>query len=198
VKAAQRPVPVIAGVMSTSVDDAIAQARLYEAAGADGVLAMYEAYFPVDQKGLETYFRSVAHAVEIPVGIYTNPQYQKADLTIELIERRSCRPRISFVKDASNNTGRLLSIMNRCSASLDVCVASSHIATPVMMIGGSGWMAGPARIVPRQSVELFNLCAAQRWTEAVALQRKVWKINEIFAQYNLAACIKAGLTHSRL
>jgi 4-hydroxy-tetrahydrodipicolinate synthase len=26
-----------------------------------------------------------------------------------------------------------------------------------------------------------------------ALQRKLWRINEAFARYNLAACIKAGL-----
>jgi 4-hydroxy-tetrahydrodipicolinate synthase len=25
------------------------------------------------------------------------------------------------------------------------------------------------------------------------LQRKLWRVNEVFARYNLAACIKAGL-----
>ena len=29
--------------------------------------------------------------------------------------------------------------------------------------------------------------------EAMALQRKLWRINEAFARFNLAACIKAGL-----
>jgi 4-hydroxy-tetrahydrodipicolinate synthase len=28
----------------------------------------------------------------------------------------------------------------------------------------------------------------------MALQRKLWRINEAFARYNLAACIKAGLS----
>ena len=27
----------------------------------------------------------------------------------------------------------------------------------------------------------------------MALQRRLWRINEIFARFNLAACIKAGL-----
>jgi 4-hydroxy-tetrahydrodipicolinate synthase len=62
-----------------------------------------------------------------------------------------------------------------------------------MLIGGVGWMAGPACIVPRQSVALYDLCRAQRWDEALALQRKLWRINEAFARFNLAACIKAGL-----
>jgi 4-hydroxy-tetrahydrodipicolinate synthase len=63
----------------------------------------------------------------------------------------------------------------------------------VMLIGGLGWMAGPACIIPRQSVELYNLCQGARWDEAMALQRKLWRINETFARFNLAACIKAGL-----
>jgi 4-hydroxy-tetrahydrodipicolinate synthase len=27
----------------------------------------------------------------------------------------------------------------------------------------------------------------------MALQRRLWRVNEVFARYNLAACIKAGL-----
>jgi 4-hydroxy-tetrahydrodipicolinate synthase len=62
-----------------------------------------------------------------------------------------------------------------------------------MLIGGVGWMAGPACIIPRQSVELYNLCKRQRFDDAMKLQRSLWRINEAFARYNLAACIKAGL-----
>jgi 4-hydroxy-tetrahydrodipicolinate synthase len=62
-----------------------------------------------------------------------------------------------------------------------------------MLIGGVGWMAGPACIIPRQSVELYDLCKQERWGEAMALQRGLWRVNEVFARYNLAACIKAGL-----
>jgi 4-hydroxy-tetrahydrodipicolinate synthase len=54
-------------------------------------------------------------------------------------------------------------------------------------------MAGPACIVPRQSVELYNLCQAECWDDAMKLQRKLWRVNEAFARFNLAACIKAGL-----
>ena len=62
-----------------------------------------------------------------------------------------------------------------------------------MLIGGVGWMAGPACVVPRQSVRLYELCRAGRFDEAMTLQRKLWRINEAFARFNLAACIKAGL-----
>ncbi len=142
---------------------------------------------------VESYFRAIADAVDIPVVIYTNPQFQRSDLTLDVIAKLSGHPRIGYIKDASTNTGRLLSIINRCGDGIKVFSASAHIPAAVMLIGGVGWMAGPACLVPRQSVALYDLCKQKRWDEAMALQRRMWRINEAFARYNLAACIKAGL-----
>ena len=193
IEAAERRVPVVAGVASTSTADAVAQAKDYERLGADGILAILEAYFPLSDTQVESYFRDIADAVDIPVVVYTNPQFQRSDLSLDVIERLSGHPRIGYIKDASTNTGRLLSITNRCGGAIKVFSASAHIPAAVMLIGGVGWMAGPACIIPRQSVELYDLCKRQRWNDAMALQRKLWRINEAFARYNLAACIKAGL-----
>jgi len=192
IEAANKRVPVVAGVASASTADAVAQAKRYQALGADGILAICEAYFPLKDAQVEAYFRAIADAVDIPVVLYTNPNFQRSDLTLDVIARLSEHPRIRYIKDASTNTGRLLSIMNR-APSMKVFSASAHIPAAVMLIGGVGWMAGPACIVPRQSVTLYDLCRAQKWSEAMALQRALWRINEAFARFNLAACIKAGL-----
>ena len=193
IEAARGRVPAVAGVASTATLDAVAQAKAYQKLGADGILAILEAYFPLGDAQVECYFRAIADAVDIPVVIYTNPQFQRSDLSLDVIARLAAHPRIQYIKDASTNTGRLLSIMNRCGDAIAVFSASAHIPAAVMLIGGVGWMAGPACIIPRQSVELYNLCKAKRWDDAMKLQRKLWRINEAFARYNLAACIKAGL-----
>ena len=174
--------------------DAVAQAKACQKLGADGILAILEAYFPLQDAQVEAYFRAIADAVDIPVVIYTNPNFQRSDLTLDVIARLAAHPRIGYIKDASTNTGRLLSIMNRCGDSIKVFSASAHIPAAVMLIGGVGWMAGPACLIPRQSVELYNLCQASCWDDALVLQRRLWRINEAFARYNLAACIKAGLS----
>ena len=192
IEAAHKRVPVIAGVASTSTADAVEQAKRYQGFGADGILAILEAYFPLKDAQIEAYFRAIADAVDIPVVLYTNPNFQRSDLTLDVIARLATHPRIQAIKDASTNTGRLLSIMNR-APQINVFSASAHIPAAVMMIGGVGWMAGPACIVPRQSVKLYDLCRAEKWPEAMKLQREMWRINEAFAKFNLAACIKAGL-----
>jgi 4-hydroxy-tetrahydrodipicolinate synthase len=193
IEAARGRVPVVAGVASTSTADAVAQAKAYQKLGASGILAILEAYFPLADAQVVSYFRSIADAVDIPVVIYTNPQFQRSDLSLDVIARLAAHPRIGYIKDASTNTGRLLSIMNRCGDAIQVFSASAHIPAAVMLIGGVGWMAGPACIIPRQSVELYHLCQAARWDDAMKLQRRLWRVNEAFARFNLAACIKAGL-----
>jgi 4-hydroxy-tetrahydrodipicolinate synthase len=192
IEAAAGRVPVVAGVAATATADAVAQARLYAKLGADGILAILESYFPVADAQVEAYFRAIADAVEVPVVLYTNPQFQRTDLSLDVIARLSDHPRIRYIKDASTNTGRLLSIMNRCGG-LKVFSASAHIPAAVMLIGGVGWMAGPACVVPRQSVRLYELCRGGQWQQAMELQRQLWRVNEVFARFNLAACIKAAL-----
>lgn len=186
-------VPVVAGVAATTTADAVRQARDYSDIGVDGILAILEAYFPVPEQGVIDYFRAIADATALPVVLYTNPTFQRSDLSLPAIEALSRHPRIVAVKDASNNTGRLLSILNRTAGRLDVFAASAHIPAAVMLIGGVGWMAGPANVIPRASVRLYELCRAADWPAALALQRPLWRLNELFAAHSLAACIKGGL-----
>ena len=193
VQAARGRVPVVAGVAATTIAEAVEQVRVYGALGADGILAILEAYFPLTEDGVVSYFTAIANTTVLPVVLYTNPQFQRSDLTLPAIERLVKIDNIGYLKDASSDTGRLLSIINAVGDRIRVFSASAHIPACVMLIGGVGWMAGPACVVPRQSVQLYDLCRAGKWEEAMRLQRSLWRINRVFAKYNLAACIKGGL-----
>lgn len=187
-------VPVVAGVASTSISDAVEQTEYMVNAGADGILAILESYFPVSDEGVEAYFTAIAKAAKgRPVVIYTNPQFQRTDLSLPVIERLSRIDNIQYIKDASTNTGRLLSIIGRTEGRLKVFAASAHIPVCVMMIGGVGWMAGPACIVPTQSIELYQAAQSGNWSKAIEMQRPLWRVNEVFAKYSVAACIKTAL-----
>jgi len=193
IAAAKGRVPVVAGAASTTIADAVFQAREFESLGCSGILAILESYFPVSDEGIFAYFKAIAEAVSIPVVLYTNPNFQRSDLSLSVIDRLSRISNIGYIKDASFNTGRLLSIINRVEGRMQVFAASAHIPTCVMLIGGIGWMAGPACVAPRQSVELYELCRRGDWLTAMERQRPLWNLNQAFAKYNLAACIKGGL-----
>ena len=193
IEAANKRVPVVAGVAATTIADAVAQARDYEKLGCQGILAILEAYFPVADDGVYSYFAAIAEAVRVPVVLYTNPNFQRSDLSLPVIDRLSRIPNIGYIKDASFNTGRLLSILNQVEGRMKVFAASSHIPAAVMLIGGVGWMAGPACVAARQSVALYETCMKKDWEKAMALQRPLWALNQAFAKHALAACIKGGL-----
>jgi len=60
-------VPVIAGVASTSTADAVAQGKgRIKELRCRRLLAIMEAYFPVADAQVESYFRAIADAVDIP------------------------------------------------------------------------------------------------------------------------------------
>jgi len=193
VEAAAGRVPVVAGVAATTIAEARRQTRAFAQLGVDGILAVMEAYFPIDDDGVHDYFAAIASACDLPVTLYTNPNFQRSDLSLPVIARLAKIPNIRYLKDASSNTGRLMTIMNQVGEDMKIFAASAHIPAAVMLIGGVGWMAGPACLAPRESVALYEMCRARQWDEAMALQRRLWRLNQAFAKYNLAACIKGGL-----
>ncbi len=193
VEAAAGRVPVVAGVGAFSVTDALQQAEAFVRLGADGLVVILQTMYPVSRKGIEAYFKAVAGAVSCPIVLYTNPGLGTADLTPDTIEALSTVSNIRYVKDASGNTGRILSILNRMGERMKVFAASAHIPLVVFQLGGVGWMAGPACILPAECVRLYELAQLGRWEEAWVLQRRMWRANELFQKYSLAACIKAGL-----
>ncbi len=193
IEAAEGRVPVVPGVAATTTAEAVRQARAFETMGCDGILAILEAYFPLSDEAVHDYFKAVAEAVSLPLVLYTNPTFQRSDLSLPVIERLAGLDTVRYLKDASSNTGRLLTILAQVGDRLQIFSASAHIPACVMLIGGVGWMAGPACLVPGQSVALYDACRRGAWDEAMDLQRPLWALNQAFAKYNLAACVKGGL-----
>ena len=192
-KAANGRVPVIAGVNEMTTHGAVKQATATERAGADGILAVLPTYFPLADIHVVEHFRAIARAVSCPVVLYTNPKFAKWDFTIPMLEELAEEPNIRYLKDASGNTGKLLSIANTLQDRIKIFSASAHVPVFVFMIGGVGWMAGPACLIPEQCVNLFNMAREKRWEEAFELQKTLWSLNVAFQNYSLAACVKAGL-----
>ncbi|HZS01587.1 MAG TPA: dihydrodipicolinate synthase family protein [Chloroflexota bacterium] len=192
VDAAAGRVPVVPGVAAFATDDARRQAERYLRLGAQGLVLMLQAFFPVSRAGIERYFQTVAEAVDAPICLYSNPGLT-VDLPPAVVGTLSHVPNIQYYKEASGNTGRILTVMNLVGDRMQMFSASAHIPLVVFQLGGVGWMAGPACLIPAECVRLWELSQAGQWAEALRLQRRLWRINEAFQKHSLAACVKAGL-----
>jgi 4-hydroxy-tetrahydrodipicolinate synthase len=186
-------VPIIAGVSHFSTLEAIKQAKKFEELGVDGILTAINIYFPLDQESIYSYFKTIAQNVHCPIVIYHNPKFSNIDFSFDLIIKLSRINNINYIKYATIDTGKVLSIIEKAKKNIKVFSASANNPLLMLMFGAVGWMAGPACVIPKQSVSLYNLVKGKKWEEAIVLQKKINKINELFQKYNLAACIKAAL-----
>ncbi len=192
VAAARGRVPVVPGVAAFATQQAVAEARRYAGLGADGLVLILQQYFPLPRAAVAGFFRDVAAAVpSCPVVLYSNPRLAGVALPADLVAELAEVPNIQYFKEASGQTGEILTVLNRTR--MKVFSASAHIPLTVLQLGGVGWMAGPACLLPRECVALYDLAVAGEWEKAMALQRRLWRVNEVFGKHGLAACVKAGL-----
>jgi 4-hydroxy-tetrahydrodipicolinate synthase len=192
-RAAAGRVPVVPGVAAFATTDAVDQAREFAAMGVDGLVVMRQNAFPASEQGAIEFFAETARAVDVPIILYTNPTLLGSDFSIDALTALTAEPNIRYIKDATGDTGRILTLVNRFGDRMQVFSASAHIPAFVFMLGGVGWMAGPACVVPQAAAELYRRVTSGDTAGALALQRPLWSINECFRKYPLAACIKAAL-----
>lgn len=187
-------VPVLAGVAAFSTHEAQAQAERYARLGVDGLVLIMQKMFPVSPSGQTRFFADVAEALpDVSMTLYTNPGLLGGDIPMDVLDDLSHVKNIEYIKDASGNTGRILTMINRFGDRMRVFSASAHIPLMVFKLGGVGWMAGPACVMPKRCVELYNLAQGDDWSKALEKQKSLWRINEAFTKYALAACIKGAL-----
>ena len=193
VHAAAGRVPVVAGVCNTSTHGAVYEAAETEKLGVDGILTVMPGYFPLNEEQVVAHFRAIAKAVSCPITLYTNPKFQTWDFTVEALGRLIEEPNIRYLKDASGNVGKIMSIVTTLGDRLKIFSDTSSVPLFMFLIGGVGWMSGPACVIPVQSIELYEAARQKRWDEAAELQKRQWPLNVAFQRFSLSACVKAGL-----
>lgn len=193
VEASDGRVPVVAGINNLTTHGAVYEAQETERLGVDGILVILPSYFPVADQQVVEHFRAVARAVSCPVTLYTNPKFALWDFTVDTLRQLVEEPNIGYLKDASGNIGKLMSIITALGDRLKIFSATAHVPLFVFMLGGVGWMAGPACLIPEQSIALYEMACQKKWEEALAFQKRMWPLNVAFQRYSLAACVKAGL-----
>ncbi|MDX9822986.1 MAG: dihydrodipicolinate synthase family protein [Syntrophales bacterium] len=186
-------VPVVAGICSTSTQGAVREATEIEKLGVDGILTIMPSYFPLGEPQVVGHFRAIARAVACPITLYTNPKFQTWDFTVDALKQLAEEPNIQYLKDASGNVGKVMSIVSALGNRIRIFSDTSSVPLFMFLIGGVGWMSGPACIIPKQSIELYETAKQGRWEEAARLQIKQWSINVAFQRFSLSACVKAGL-----
>lgn len=193
VEAAAGRVPVVAGVGGFSVGEAVRQAEVAARLGADGLLCILQAYFPLGDREVVEFFRAVAGVSDLPVVVYHHPGVCHVRMTPALVESLAAIPTVSYMKEASGTMDLFTVSPRLAELGMRLFAATALSPTAAMLFGAVGWMSGPACVFPAESVRMYELCRGGRWEAAAEVERALDSVLGAFRRLGPAASVKALL-----
>ena len=121
-------------------------------AGADGTIIAAPAYICAPEADIEQFFRDVADASDIPVGIYNNPPRVTTDLSAEAILRLAEHPNIVVNKESTGRVGQAAKLAAGNPDMSLMCCDSPNLGlvVPTMSLGGHGTANMSGNIIPAE------------------------------------------------
>ena len=164
--AAGKLVDVVPGVSGKSAGEARRWAEHAAQAGCRAVMCLPPTSHDPTVDEVVAHFAEVGR-VGLPIIVYNNPFSTRIDLTPPVLARLAEIDQVVAVKEFSQDVRRVAAI-RQAAPGLEVICGCDDTLVEAMLMGATGWIAGFANAFPRQSVELFDLCRAERWREATA------------------------------
>jgi 4-hydroxy-tetrahydrodipicolinate synthase len=170
-------VPVIAGCGSNDTKVALEHMRNAEAAGAAAALVVLPYYNRPNQQGLLAHYRYLAERSSLPILIYNVPSRTVTDMSVETMAELAKIPTVVGVKDATGKLERVSA--QRLACGTDFCQLSGNddMALAFMAMGGSGCISVTANVTPRLCADFQQACLDGRWSDALALQDRLYPLH---------------------
>jgi 4-hydroxy-tetrahydrodipicolinate synthase len=188
--AAQRRVPVIAGIAEMSTQSACDMAKEARRADVDGVMVMPALVYSAKPRESAAHFRAVAGAMDLPVMVYNNPPIYKADVTPEILATLADCETIVCIKESSGDTRRFTDIRNMTGDRFMLFAGLDDTIVESVLLGAQGWVSGMSNVFPKQGNRLFELAAAGKTEELRALYDWFMPLLHLDARPDLVQCIK--------
>jgi len=162
-------VPILAGTTGYNTGLDIGLTEEAGKLGIAGVLAVCPFYSRPSQAGLETHFRAIAGATDLPVVLYDIPVRTGRKIDSTTIVRLAADVRnIVGVKDAAGNPGATAAVKANAPADFEVYSGDDSMTLPLLAIGAVGAIGVATHWCAPDHVEMFDawergdVLAAQR------------------------------------
>lgn len=150
-------VPILAGTTGYNTGLDIGLTEEAGKLGIAGVLAVCPFYSRPSQAGLETHFRAIAGATDLPVVLYDIPvrSGRKIDSTT-LVRLAADVPNILGLKDAAGNPGATAAVKANAPADFEVYSGDDAMTLPLLAIGAVGVIGVATHWCAPDQVEMFG------------------------------------------
>lgn len=184
-------VPLVVGVAAPS-SRAVAQwAGLAREVGAAGLMALPPILYKPRWDEVKAHY-ALLNDFGVPIIVYNNPHDTAVDINPERLGELTREfSNVVAVKEFSGDVRRISAI--REEAEIEIVAGTDDLLVESIMAGATGWIAGMANIVPRESVHLLSLALEGHMDKAWALYRRLLPLLRYDSTPRLVQSIKYGL-----
>jgi dihydrodipicolinate synthase/N-acetylneuraminate lyase len=164
--------PVVAAISALSTSEAVGLAQAATDLGCDGLMVLPPYVYKGDWREMKAHVAAVFNATPLACMLYNNPVAYGTDFLPEQIRELAAEhENLTAVKESSADVRRVSSIRALLGARIEICVGVDDAVLEAIGVGATGWVAGLANALPRESVELFNFGVNGKGDEAFELYR---------------------------
>lgn len=149
--------PVVASVSALTTSEAVALAKSAADLGCDGLMVLPPYVYRGDWREMKTHVAAVFDVVSLSCMLYNNPVAYGTDfLPDQIRELATEHENFEAVKESSTDARRVTAIRALLDLRLEISVGVDDAVLEAIGVGATGWVAGLANALPRESVDLFN------------------------------------------
>jgi 1-pyrroline-4-hydroxy-2-carboxylate deaminase len=164
--------PVVAAVAGLSTAETVSLAKAALDAGCDGLMVLPPYLYKGDWREMKTHVSAVFRVTPLSCMLYNNPVAYGTDFLPEQIQELAAEnENLHAVKESSTDLRRISAIRALIGDRLKVLVGVDDAIVEGIAAGATGWIAGLANALPRESVELFDLAMRSESEKAFELYR---------------------------
>lgn len=149
--------PLVASISSLSTAESVSLAKAASDLGCSGLMVLPPYVYLGDWREMKAHIAAVFRATPLPCMLYNNPVAYGTDFLPEQIRELAAEfENFQAVKESSTDARRVSAIRALVDDRLAISVGVDDAIVEAIGVGATGWVAGLANALPRESVDLFN------------------------------------------
>jgi len=149
--------PVVASVSALTTSEAVAIAKVAADLGCDALMVLPPYVYQGNWREMKTHVAAVFEATPLSCMLYNNPIAYGTDFLPEQIRELAAEhENFEAVKESSTDARRVSAIRALLDRRLEISVGVDDAVLEAIGVGATGWIAGLANALPRESVDLFS------------------------------------------
>jgi 1-pyrroline-4-hydroxy-2-carboxylate deaminase len=191
VDAVQGRSPVVASVSALTTSEAVAVAKAAADLGCDALMVLPPYVYQGNWREMKTHVAAVFEATPLSCMLYNNPIAYGTDFLPEQIcELAAEHENFEAVKESSADVRRVSAIRALLDRRVEIFVGVDDAVLEAIGVGATGWIAGLANALPRESADLFNFAMNRESDKAFDLYRWFLPLLRMDTQPNFVQLIK--------